>query len=391
MDPVEKKNYLLGTPLPQWEEGRAKNITFIVTEDCQLRCRYCYLHGKNRTNKMSFEVARTAIDYFLRERDIFYEKSVILEFIGGEPFLEIELIDRICDYFKTKTYELDHPWFNDYRFSFSTNGILYDDERVQKYISKNRTHLSISITIDGTERKHDSQRVFPDGRGSYSYVVKNIPLWVKQFPESGTKVTVAHDDLPYIKESVIHLWELGIQTVPINIVYEDVWTEGDSEIFEKELRALADYIIENDIYRDKNFSFFANTLGNPCRDEQNWCGAGKMLAVDYEGNFYPCIRFAPFAMAKRKEGRKIGSIYEGIDQNKVRPFLALTRSSQSTKECIECEVGMGCAWCQGLNFDEAETDTIYQRAIFLCDMHKARVRANNYYWDKLYREKGISK
>ena len=24
----------------QWEEGRAKDITFIVTKDCQLACRY---------------------------------------------------------------------------------------------------------------------------------------------------------------------------------------------------------------------------------------------------------------------------------------------------------------------------------------------------------------
>lgn len=30
------------------------------------------------------------------------EESVIWDFIGGEPFLEIDLIDRICDYLKTR-------------------------------------------------------------------------------------------------------------------------------------------------------------------------------------------------------------------------------------------------------------------------------------------------
>lgn len=29
-----------------WQSGVAKNITFIVTKDCQLACKYCYLVGK---------------------------------------------------------------------------------------------------------------------------------------------------------------------------------------------------------------------------------------------------------------------------------------------------------------------------------------------------------
>jgi len=57
--------------------------------------------------------------------------------------------------------------------------------------------------------------------------------------------------------------------------------------------------------------------------------------------------------------------------------------TQSPRECIDCKVATGCAWCQGANYDFAETDTIYQRATYLCKMHKARVRANNYYWHRL--------
>jgi uncharacterized protein len=49
-------------------------------------------------------------------------------------------------------------------------------------------------------------------------------------------------------------------------------------------------------------------------------------------------------------------------------------------------VAEGCAWCQGENYDAADTPTIYQRATAICKMHKARVRANNYYWNKLYRK-----
>lgn len=82
----------------------------------------------------------------------------------------------------------------------------------------------------------------------------------------------------------------------------------------------------------------------------------------------------------------IGNINDGINHNLLRPFLALDRCSQSPKECIECEVASGCAWCQGENYDAAKTNTIYQRSTAICKMHKARVRANNYYWNKLYRK-----
>lgn len=67
-------------------------------------------------------------------------------------------------------------------------------------------------------------------------------------------------------------------------------------------------------------------------------------------------------------------------------FLALDRCTQSTQECIDCEVASGCAWCQGENYDAADTPTIYQRSTAICKMHKARVRANNYYWNKLFRK-----
>ena len=58
--------------------------------------------------------------------------------------------------------------------------------------------------------------------------------------------------------------------------------------------------------------------------------------------------------------------------------------TQSDQECIDCEVASGCAWCQGENYDAAATPTVYKRATAICKMHKARVRPNNYYWNKLF-------
>lgn len=89
-----------------WKNGMAKNITFIVTKDCQLACKYCYLVGKNSKERMSWEVAKKAIDYILDHEEDYKEESVVWDFIGGEPFLEIDLIDTICDYLKKCIVEI---------------------------------------------------------------------------------------------------------------------------------------------------------------------------------------------------------------------------------------------------------------------------------------------
>jgi len=370
-----------------WGESASKNITFIVTKDCQLACKYCYLVGKNNDERMSWDVAKQAIDYIL-SHPVFNEQSVVFDFIGGEPFLEIDLIDKICDYLKVQMFALNHRWFNSYRFSFSTNGINYHEEKVQRYIEKNREHLSIGITIDGTQAKHDLNRVYKNGKGSYEDVVRNIPLWLEQFPHGATKVTISHSDIPYIKESVLHLYSLGVKEVNINCVFEDVWKENDDVLFEEQLIQLADAIIDGKYYEDSVCSFFTEYIGKPLDavyDNQNWCGAGMMLAVDAAGLFYPCTRFAKYSL-REKNALIIGNVNDGINQNLLRPFLTLDRCTQSPQECIECEVASGCAWCQGENYDAAATGTVYQRATAICKMHKARVRANNYYWNKLYRK-----
>ncbi len=373
-----------------WQSGAAKNITFIVTKDCQLACKYCYLVGKNEKERMSFETAKKAIDYILSNRTLFHQPAVIWDFIGGEPFLEINLIEKICDYITAELYRLNHPWFTNHMFSFSTNGINYDSPKVQNYINKYYHHLSIGITIDGTKRKHDLNRIWKgeEERGSYVDVVKNIPLWLKQFPGASTKVTISTADIPYIYESVIHLFSLGIHEVNINVVFENVWYPSDDIRFEEQLMKLADTIIDDNLYIDNACSFFKEDIGkplDPVEDNHNWCGAGKMLSIDAAGNFYPCTRFAAYSLREKKP-IIIGNVRDGIDQNKLRPFLTLDRTTQSPQKCIDCEIASGCAWCQGENYDAAETDTIYQRSTAICKMHKARVRANNYYWNKLFRK-----
>lgn len=76
------------------ESGQVLTFTFQVTEDCCMACTYCYQNNKSK-NRMSFDTAKQIIDNLLANDDYYNThevEAIILEFIGGEPFMEIELI-----------------------------------------------------------------------------------------------------------------------------------------------------------------------------------------------------------------------------------------------------------------------------------------------------------
>ena len=81
------------------------------------------------------------------------------------------------DYTISKLIEMNSPLIYFTRFLICTNGTLYFDPKVQKFLDKYKQWLSVSISIDGNKELHDACRKFPDGSGSYDIVVKAIKDW----------------------------------------------------------------------------------------------------------------------------------------------------------------------------------------------------------------------
>ena len=120
---------------------------------------------------------------------------------------------------------------------------------------------------------------------------------------NSTKVTFGHEDLPYLCESIVHLWNLGIKTVPANIVYENVWLDGDPEIFESQLINLADYVIDKHLWNEVNTTLFSDNLGfkAPMDSlEHPVCGTGSMFCVDDKGDIYNCVRFLDYSLNEKR-------------------------------------------------------------------------------------------
>lgn len=371
------KEILMGKQDTAWRMGEVITVTLCVTEACNLACKYCYMLHKNNRKEMSLETGKRIIDFIVSDKMPIDDESIVLEFIGGEPTLRMDLVSQLCDYFVLRLYQMDHKWFNNYRFNFSSNGLLYLDEKVQKFLARHKGHISFGISLDGTKEKHDMSRVKSDGSGSYDDVYKGVDLWIKQFARHSTKSTFAHDDIKYIKESVVHLWNQGIYNVEANIVFEDVWEAGDEQIFKDQLNQLADYIVENDLWYTHSVRFFSPQLGLPGVTSVSMCGAGrKMLAFDPDGNIFPCTRFFDFCLDA--DFKPLGSIDRGIDTDRVKAFMDVTIADCMDNECKECLISGGCYHCLGNNYNSYKT--IYQKPKFGCEMHRANVEANNRLW-----------
>lgn len=150
-------------------------------------------------------------------------------------------------------------------------------------------------------------------------------------------------------------------------------------------------MIENKLYETLYTSLFQETIGKTDNNDINWCGGGSgvMLAFDSNGDIYPCLRFLPFALRFRSPDRyKLGNIDTGVLNTEEsiaakKEMDSLTRTSQSTEKCNNCPICTGCAWCSAWNFDLY--GTVNKRCTRICPMHQARVMANAYYWNKLYR------
>lgn len=363
----------------------------------------CYQINKGK-RKMSLETAKDFIDFLLSttEENCDYinptiSPFIILEFIGGEPLLEVDLIDQIMTYWRKRTIELQHPWADKYYISICSNGTLYFQPNVQRFLQKYKNKLSFSVTLDGNKELHDSCRVFPDGSGSYDLASAACKDWMSRGNYMGSKITIAPTNVTYLFDAIKHMIDLGYNEINANCVYEKGWEENHATELYKQMNRMSDYILDNDL-EDKVFiSLYGEGFFRPKEesDLDNWCGGnGMMLSCDPDGYLYPCIRFMESSLSDEVPPIRIGTAKDGIGTNKkeidcIHCMDCINRRTKSTDECFYCPIAEGCSDCAAYNYqDSGKLDS---HATYICIMHKARSLANVYYWNKYYKKKNIDK
>ena len=372
-------------------------VTFQVTNACSLACTYCYQIEKG-TQVIPFETAKDFINNLFADKYKGYiseeEKPfIVLDFIGGEPFLQPKLIERICDYFVDKAIEEQSGWAEHFMISVCTNGVHWFEPDVQHFLNKYRPKLSISVTIDGNKELHDACRIFPDGRPSYDLAVAAAKDWMDRGGYMGSKITIAPGNIEFMDKAILHMLDLGYDEIHANCVYEKGWTIEHAKMFYKKLKYIADYFLENNLVQIVDLALFTENLGKPKAEDEleTWCGGvgNAMLAIDPDGKLYPCLRYMKSSLGDDQPPLSIGDVWTGIgktpeDAKWIKCLGCITRRSESTDECFYCPIAEGCAECSAYNYQINGTPD--SRCTYICDMHKARTLANSYYWNTFYRK-----
>lgn len=373
-----------------------KTVTYQVTDDCNMACTYCYQHNKHH-HIMNWDMAKKFTDWLLDDKNEYVNQynspAIIIEFIGGEPFLAIDLIDQICTYFMTEAIKKRHPWALFHCFSICSNGLLYFDPKVQTFLQKHPFDLAFSISIDGNKELHDMCRKDLNGHGTYDIAIQGVKHYQKHSSHHsiGSKMTLSPDNITFTYQAVKNLLENDYRIIHLNCVYEEGWKDKHGIVLYEELKLVSDYLIETELYKTCFISLFNSSFYHPMDpiDNKNWCGGvnDSMLAMDYKGDLYPCIRYMESSLGNNQPPIIIGNVNHGTyitkdEQNWRQELLNVTRRNQSTDECFNCPIAMGCAWCSAYNYEKF--GTIRKRATFICPMHKATSLANVYYWNLVF-------
>lgn len=386
------------------EDGAAMcpDITFQVTEDCNLNCSYCY-QGHKTHAVMSKETAKGAVDLLFRMYDENREdgyinhhtKGLILDFIGGEPFLNIEVMDYIVEYFIDQCCARNHIWLTNFRISISSNGMLYFQPRVQHFLQKYKNFISLTVTVDGPKEIHDLCRKDYAGNGSFDKAFAAWDHWynVVGINTADTKVTISPENLPQMEDIFDFFLSKGCKSIHANPIFEHPWTIDEAQLYYCILIRLVERLLQTE---DATSSLFDQYKGHPLLSTEtaNFCGGtSAMLAFDAEGLAYPCLRYMPTSLGNDQPPLVIGDIHGIYNTPETialyKDMKKVTRQSQSTPECINCPIASGCAYCSAWNYQE--TGSYNKRSTNTCWMHRANVLANSYYWNIYYIQHGSEK
>jgi len=366
------------------------NVTINTGEACNLACKYCYENNK-RPNRMTLDVAKRFIDLILNDPDPcgivgtkdekFNNLGLILDFIGGEPLMEVELIRGTIEHFISQAVLLNHKWAFNWRISISTNGTLLDDPAVQKFCRDYKENLSIGVSIDGCKTYHDLNRIYPDGRGSLDIIMKNWEFYREIAVDAATKSTLNKEGIPFIFDSLKFLHEdLGLKYINQNFIFEDMdLNEEDLKEIDRQFEKCVAYVHlhHDDLYWsmiDKRFLDRANTS---CEDSE-WCGSGLMPAVAPNGKIYPCFRWLPHS--QKNVDMSVGDVFSGMYKKetfgKVRAGGHRCNITKDDK-CKSCEIEKQCAYCSASCFAEYGE---FKRQTHICEITKLQDKWAHIYW-----------
>ena len=319
------------------------HLTLHLTAKCNLSCKYCYA-APHEGGDMSIETAKAAIDLAVKDvNKNKYDSSLGIIFFGGEPLLKRDLIIEILDYcqrIEKETGQLFH-------FKITTNGILLDED----FIVNNKTaEVFVALSHDGLKASHDTNRVHPDGSGTFDELEDKITLLLKHKPYSPVMLVTTPKTVSYYADSVRYLYDKGFKYLICSLDYSADWNEADIRVLAKQYEILSKWYYDLTI-KEAKFYFSPFEVKIESHIYPGSCKAGKcqlgqtQISVAPNGNLFPCVQFVGDGSLNEY---CIGNVQSGIDETS-RSNLFLQNSNEKST-CIDCAIKNRCNhYCGCLN------------------------------------------
>lgn len=312
----------------------------IVTNRCQMRCRYCWT--EKDAHDMDTETALAAVKFILGNAD---EAGVtpVINFFGGEPLLCWDsVIIPVVEYVREQYKRPCH-------LGVTTNCLDIDGEKL-RFLSANQVGLLVSM--DGSKETHDSNRLLCNGKGSFDLVMSKVPSILSSYPNVSVRMTLTPETVHCFYDDVQFLLSTGFRRVECVPNCFQSWPGDTVHALKGQLRKLSDdYVDHFDERNGGGFRAFSTALRDVKRINRAYAanehrcqacrqcgtGGGNKCAIDYLGDIYPCHQ------ASRGEALWMGNIFSGIDGQK-RLALASTYDQNKVRglNCETCRLDHAC-------------------------------------------------
>ncbi len=322
-----------------------KVCSLILTHSCNLACVYCYEKHKSDC-RMSFATAKEIIrrEFELVESSDKYG-SLRIEFFGGEPFLEFDLLRRIVEWVEFEA------WAVPYRFFVTTNGTLLTPV-MKKWLKEQKDRLTVGLSFDGTPEMQNVNR-------SNSFDKIDLPFFLENYPEQTIKMTVSTLSLNLFAQGVIYLQERGFRVDPSCACGED-WDDKCFQEYQSQLFQLAQYYLDHpDTDPIGLLDIHFNDVLLPVFETPR-CGAGKgFVTYDVTGERYPCHMFSPVVLSLERSKH-----FSNIDIQEQTSFM--------DTRCTTCPVVNICTTCYGYNYSQVGYPGV--RDVRLCKLFQCQCK-----------------
>lgn len=345
-------------------------VELVVTEECNLGCKYCYMSNKN--TYMTKETLHDFKDNIHKMMEQYGCSKYHISYFGGEPLLNWELVKYAI------------PFFNeDSRLESQvliTNGVLLTNNDILDFIYSN--NCGISMSFDGIW--NDINRPFRNGHPSLSHYIDNKETYNKF---GGCKVMIGPDSISTLTDNFkFFVDEFGYNIPDFTLVRDDIWSWDDVDVYRDSIKKLADEVIHR-IGSGKIQSVGIFTLwlmdilmGYKRGKRPMGCFAGcSGVGFLPDGVFYPCARYGDdkkFPLFDTKSGVLYQDNIKYLKQGKFSNPIEYT-------DCEGCSIRMFCnggcnrSFAKKGNYEKAKP--IPQ----LCEMFKINVSETMRIHDKL--------